>query len=163
MVDKSTKAIGQGVGIAIGIVVLLLLASTVLPVGLNELNGTSTSTFNQSEGETVQVTGPLNGTLDNVSDTDSTIDVTVNDTELSETRSITNLGEGQNETVTIDGEDITVTNNEVISATNAEVEYQYPKSYGWSGGAQSIFGIFDLLLVLIILLMGAGWAVKASP
>ena len=152
------ERIGQGLAVVIAVTVVGLLIAFLMPVVIGQFNGTMAETYGQTEGETTQLTGNLNGTLD-AADLTTGINVTVMDGANS--ASITELAEGNNETVQIDGEDITVYNRNVTSATNATVEYEWPNTYGWDGGTVAMFTILPLLLILTVFLFVAFIGIKA--
>lgn len=150
-----------GVVVVLGLTLIGLLTALVLPVAIGGLNQPSTETLNQSEGQTVELSGTLNATLDSATTgSPGTIDVTVNHTDGG-SASVTGLGAGSNETVTVGGEDVTVHNNEVTSGSSAEVTYEYPKTSGLSPGAAALYDNLGLIIVLVLFLTVIGWAVGA--
>ncbi|WP_292484122.1 hypothetical protein [Methanohalobium sp.] len=149
---------GRALGVVLVVAVIALLLAFMMPVAISSFYSDSSVTFDQTEGETVTLTHDLNATLDNVSDSQNTIDVTVyNDVDSA---SITALSEGANQTVTVDGNDITVYNDNITSPSNATVTYEYPKTYGWSGGVTTLFGVLPLMILLTAFLFILGYAVS---
>ncbi len=155
----ASEKISQGLGVVLAVTIVGLLVATLMPVAIAQFNGTQSATFDQTEGETVQITADLNGTLDAVDDATNTINVTVYNDDG--TASVKDLSEGSNTTLDVAGTNVTVYNQNVTSATNATVEYEYPNTYGWDSGTVALFTVIPLLLVLAIFLFVAMFAVRA--
>lgn len=155
------KKVVLGVMLVVGILLVGLLSAYLIPIMVGAFqDDISSDTYNQTEGETIAVTGDINATLDSVDDTEDTIDVTVDATDSGESSQITDLGEGSNETVTVNDADVDVTNNEVTSAESASVTYEYPQGYSWSAGTLALYVILPLLFILSVALFVVGWAVS---
>lgn len=146
---------GRGLAVIIAATILVLLVSTVLASGIGAFNDGETSSFEQDEGQTVQLAGALEATVDSVDDTNGDATITVEDTDLDESDTVT-VSEEETETAVVDGEDIDVTVDE-ISGSTVSVEYNWPTDYNWSGGASSIFQFLDLIVVLTVILLLIGW------
>lgn len=159
MDTKGQIDIGQSITFVVGIAVVVLLIAFLLPSAMGAFYDGSERTYNQSVGETVTLTGNLNATLDSVDDVAGEINVTVADG--TESQSLTNIAEGANATATINGDDIVVTNENVTSASSAEVNYAYPSTYGWGDGPTSLFNILPLLILLAAFLFIVGIAISA--
>lgn len=142
--------------------VAAIIAAFLLPIGVGEINANENLNITQNESETVTLQGPVDATLDSVDDVANEINLTVNDTSTAGSAQITNLGVGASETVTVSGSEVNVTNHEVIDATTAQVEYDYEKSLGWSGGADSLWGILDMIIVLGLFLFFVGVALASA-
>lgn len=139
-----------------------LITAFVLPVGIDAVVDDSTVTVNQTEAETIEVTEGLNATLDDVDDGNGDIDVTLNATDPGAgSATLTNISTGDNKTATLEGETITVTNEKKLSNTNAEVTYAHPPDYAWSGGAQALWGILDVIIVLAVFMLLVGISLRA--
>lgn len=151
--------VGDGLGTIVGAVVIMLLLSTVLATGIGAFNSPDDAMADQNTTESYTLTGNLTGTLDSVDDTAGTATVTVEDTDINESQTVT-VDEGSNETATIGGEDIVVT-AETVNTDSASLTYEWPQDYGWSDGASSIFGILDLIVVLTAFLIMIGLAMRS--
>lgn len=148
--------------LVVALTVGALITAFILPIGIDAVVEDSTLTVNQTEAETIEVTEGLNATLDDVDDSTSDIDVTLNATAPGAgSATLTNISPGANATATLEGETITVTNDKNISNTNAEVTYAYPPDYGWSGGAQALWGILDVIIVLAVFMILVGIAMRS--
>lgn len=156
MAKISTRA---GIGIVIALAVIALLMAFLVPVGINSIEGTDSTSLNMTEGQTYTVQQPLNATLDNT--TDTTVDLTLTDTESGDTQTITGLSEGTNTTVTLNGENITVENTDSYSGY-AIVKFEYPQDYGWSDSAKALWGILPIIIILVAILFILGMGLKAT-
>lgn len=150
---SNSKFMNKGVGIAVGLLVVGLLAAFLLPTVISPYNDNATTTISQNEDTTYTVTSVVTTNVTNVNETAKEIDVTLKDTDSGTTKSITGLSEGSNSTVTLTDGDITVTNQASSEAGNATVKYEYPNDYGWNGGTKSIYGTLPLFFVLGMVLL----------
>jgi cobalamin biosynthesis Mg chelatase CobN len=133
------------VTIAVGIIV----ASVLIPVAIDEIEGDTTTTFTQDTSTTYEVNGELNSTVTATTDgSDATVEL--NDTRTAGTTSNT-INVGSTTTYSLQGGDVNVT---VDSATSsgATVTYEYAKDYAYSDGASSLWGILGLAIVLGVML-----------
>lgn len=146
----SNKFVNQGVAIAVGILVVGILVAFTLPIAINGMTDADSNTFNQSVGETVEVTNNLNAALDSSNATTGDITVTLNDTDVNSAKTLT-VSQGQNSTVSMPDGDVTVYNQEA-RANSADIKYEYPKDYGWNNSSSSLYGLLPLFFVLAILL-----------
>jgi len=152
------KKVNSGVGIVVMLVVVLIVTSFVLvPVGLASLQGTSTDTLNQSVGETVEVTGNVNATLDSTSLTSpESATITLNDTDTADSTTKT-INNGTSETYSLQGGDINVSVENVESGY-AISSYEYSTRHNLGGGTSTLIGIVGLVgvLALVLLFIGVG-------
>lgn len=149
------KYVGAAVMISIG----MLVIAAVLAPAFGMMYGPDDRTLTQEEGETYSVTGPLTTNATTVDDVNGDVTIELEDTKADVTQTVT-VSNDTSETVTINGEDINVTVNNIADSTTAEVHYVYPSDYGWQEGTSSIFFILPLLGILVILAAFAGWAMK---
>lgn len=147
--------VGKGLTVIISATIVLMLVGTVLASGIGAFNSPDDAMVEQNTTESYTLVGNLTGTLDSVDDTAGTATVTVEDTDVGESQTVT-IDEGTNETVTIDGEDVTVTAN-TVNTDSAELTYEWPNTYSWADGASALFGILDLITMLIVFLLLVGW------
>lgn len=149
----------------IALVVALLIGSVMaafmLPIGVDAIVDDKSKTFTQNESETVVVTGSLNATLTDVDDTSDDITVDLNDSDA-DSATLSGISVGDNATATVNGETITVTNEENVDTSTAKVTYEYPSDYNWGSGAKALWGILDVILVLAMFLMFVGVALGAA-
>lgn len=163
--DRRAQSMRSGVSLAVAVLVVAIMVAVTMPVALNNLSEPASTSFTGvSEGNTVDVAAGLNATLDNVtnSTSPSTINVTVTDTDTGSTSSVTNLDEGNSSTVTLEGEDINVTNDNVSDGSTADFTVAYPIGYGWGSGAKSMFDLIPLFLMLAIVIFFVGIAMRAK-
>lgn len=151
--DRAQMSLGgsasKAVGLVVGLAVLALLAAFLMPVGLNALYADSTSTLNQNVSDTYEVNGQLESTVTAVTDgADATIEL--NDTRTAGTTSNT-INVGSNATYSLSGGDVVVTVTEA-GTDYAVAEYEYSRDYAFSDGAQGLWSIIGLALVLIVFL-----------
>lgn len=158
----------SGAKTAVALVIILavgtLIGAIMLPVGLDAIVDDNSVAFTDvSEGDENEViSGSLNVTLDNVNDTasPSDISVTMTDVDSGNTLSLTNVSTSQNGT--LEGETLTVQLDNVDSATQADFTVLHPVDYAWSSGAQSLWDILDVIMVLAVFLLFIGVALKAA-
>lgn len=148
MVDFTSR----GTQIAIGVLVMGLLTAFLLPAAISPIAEDRTATIQHTTGNTSEVTGTLEATVTNVDTTNNAITVELADKTSNNTATVSALNEGANQTVTLSGEEITVHNDKITSSNSATVTYTYPETFGWGGGATSLYYILPIFFVLAILL-----------
>jgi len=147
----------SGVGFIIGAIVVMLLAAFILPTAIGSFENPESRTVTQEEGEVIKLAPTLNATLNDVDDGDSSINVTLGDTETNETVSATSIALEANETVTINTREVTINNTANVNTSTATIRYEYPADYSWDGGASSMFGLLGLLFALVAFMLIIGW------
>jgi len=158
MAHEIGNKVNSGVGVVVMLVMVIIITSFVLvPVGLASLQGTSTDTVNQSVGETVEVTGNVNATLESTSlASPENATITLNDTDTSSSTTKT-IDNGTSETYSLEGGDINVSVENVESGY-AVSSYEYSTRYNLGGGASALLGVVGLVgvLSLVLLFIGVG-------
>lgn len=149
----------EALAAVVGVVLLAVIVAFILAPALGQMNAGESQTYTQSEGETVYP-DEYGGTIDNVSMLSNEVTVTVRDNETGDSSTIT-LAEGENATLTIDGHDVTVTHVEYIDDTTARIRYEHEHTYGWEDGPKSLWGILDLLMVIVVVILSLGWILAA--
>ena len=134
----------KAVGLVVTLLVASLLGAVLLPTAINAMSGAEEFTATQDVDETVELQPGLNATVTGVTDgTSATYTIEAGgDSVTGETVSV-----GSNTTVTVDGTDVTISPSEATS-TSATTTYEYDGTYGWGGGASSLWAILPVLLVL---------------
>lgn len=158
---NNKQKIRGAVGIILALVVAGVLIGYILPIGIGAVNEPIQSTQTQDIGETYNVSSNLDSEVTSVTDgTSATVALT--DTEAGETQSQT-VNVSENGTYNLPGGDVTVTVNNATSGTpsTAELTYQVPSDFGWSSGAQSVYGLIPLFLILAPLVVIVGWSMDA--
>lgn len=155
-----SKFMDNGVEIAIGVLVFGILVAFLLPISIGGMAENNSDEYNQTAGNTIEITSHLEGTVNTVDNTNGNIDVTLNDTKENIQKTVT-IGEGTNTTVSMPDGDIIVHNHEQFT-DSARVEYEYPQEYGWSGGASALWGLLPLFFVLTIVLFVVAKARKSG-
>lgn len=137
--------------VALGLFVMLI--AFAIPPAITASTSTATDTFELDEGETTTVTNELDVTLNE--STGSTATVVFQDTETGVTESVT-LNESETSTITLKGENVTVTLDE-STQNSAQITVDYSPRYGWDDGAKTVAGHLDVILALLafVLLLGA--------
>lgn len=160
--NRANSSAFSAVALVVALMVGAIVAAFMLPIGIDALVEDSSTSVTQNQGETVNVTANLNSTLDDVDDTQNEINVTLRDSDSGETQTLQNIAEGSNKSTTINGETVTVANDNVSDATTADITYEYPPEYGWGSGAKSLWAILDVIIVLAMFLMFIAVALGAS-
>lgn len=142
MVDanKATKLV-------VGIFVAGIMAAFLLPIAIGAVAGPGELTATQDVDETVELKPGLESNVTAVTaGTSATYEVTAGGDTATTTVNV-----DANDTVTVDGAGVTISPTNVTS-TNATTTYEYPKTYGWGGGAGALWAIIPVILVLAIFL-----------
>lgn len=148
------------IAVIVAVAVAAIASGTVLPVGINALVDDVVTTETQDTGESVQLEATLNATLDSTDTSGSPDNATYTLTD-STGNSVTNtVDNGSTTTFSLNDGDVDVSPQDVNSGS-ATTQYSYAKDFGWSGGAKSLWGIIDLVVVLAVLLLMLGIAMKA--
>lgn len=150
----------KGVVMVVGILVVAIMFSYLLPVAIDGMTEDETNTLNMSvAGNSQEVTANLEANLteiDQTADPDE-IHVDLNDTSPSgNSATLNDIGVGSNKTATMTDGDVTVHNVEVHDSGNASVRFSYPQDYGWSDGSSSLWGLIPLMVVMTALLLVIG-------
>lgn len=159
--DNRAQVGGQAkkaVGIIVGVTVLALMAAFLAPVALNEINGDTTVTVTQNTSETVEINAELNATLDSVDTTNDSGTYILEADNQSITKTVSN---GSTATFSFDRGDVNVTVNDV-STGEATADFSYPHDFPYSDGAQGLWDLVGLVLVLGILIFAIGIGLKAT-
>lgn len=156
------------IGLVVALTVASIMAAFLLPIGIDAMvDDTDVSFTGVAEGETNEViSGSLNVTLDTINDTSNNnvdINVTLTDVDSGNTLVLTNINEGASANGTLEGQTLTVTNDAVAAdETTADFTVSHPIQYAWSDGAQALWAILDVILVLALFLMLIGMALAAA-
>lgn len=147
------------VGLVVALTVGGLMASFLLPIGIDALNGDDAVTLDQQVSDGFDSVGSgIEADLTSTDATNSTASYNV--TYDGDYQSVT-VSEGSSSTVTVGGEDVTVS-PQSISTGSATTEYTFSSTIGWSSGAVALWGILDVILVLAVFLFFIGVALAAS-
>lgn len=101
-----------------------------------------------NEGETADSGDDLRVTLDVVDQGNDTVTVTLTDAETNESNT-TPVAEGQNETVTISEETVTVTLRSIDDPSTASLTVSYSPMFGWAEPAKTLALNLDTLLAAL--------------
>jgi len=141
----------------VGIVVASIVGAVMVPVAIDSIEGDETNTLTQDTSTVYEVDAELNSTVTATSDgSDATVEL--NDTRTAGTTSQT-ISVGSNATYDLQGGTVTVTVDSATT-TGATVTYEYPRDYSYSSGAQSLWGILGLVIVLAMFLLVLGRALQ---
>lgn len=154
--DMASKVMGA----ILAVVIAGILIGYVFPIGLDAANEDPSVNITQDVDTDYRVTGEVVSNVTNVSA--SGADLTLNDTDTTESTSYTDLSAGDTKTVSWQGGEITL---EIISvdtgADTAEVKYDYPQDYGWSDGESQLFDILPIFLILVPLGVLAAYVMRS--
>jgi cobalamin biosynthesis Mg chelatase CobN len=143
----------KAVALVIGLVVVALLASYLMPIALDALNSDTSVTTNQTTSTETEINAELNSTVTaTTAGTDATIELTSDNTTTSKTIAV-----GSNSTYSFDRGDVTVSVSEAQTGY-AVATYDYPKDFSYSSGAQAMWGILGLIVILAVFLFVLGIA-----
>lgn len=153
------RTAGIAVGLIVGLGVLALVTAFLLPVGISEIVDDEQYTVTQDVGETANVTPNLDATLDSVNESASPANATytLQGPDSSASHIVDN---GSTQDFALDGGTVTV-GVEDVTSSSATANYTVPKDFGWSGGASSIWFVLDIAVILAVMLLALGIALKA--
>lgn len=135
--------------LVVGLLVAAVIGAVMIPVAIDSIEGDETNTLAQDTGTVYDVNGELTSTVtDTTAGTSATVEL--NDTRTAGTTSNT-VSVDSTTTYAMDGGDVNVTVDEA-NAGNATVSYAYDRDYAYSDGAQSLWGILGLAIVLALVL-----------
>lgn len=149
---KSTMVIALVVSLAVG----ALAASIMMPIGVNALMDDRSTTLNQSVGDTNDITSGLNVTLDSADGTNATYTLETD----TDSDSVT-VAQGNSQNATLEGYEVTVSPSDV-GTSYSEATFDYPPQIGYSDGAQALWGILDVIMILAVFLLFIGVALSAA-
>lgn len=131
--------------VVVAVFVVGIIAASLMPVVIGEVTSTTT-TLEQTEGNTYQVATDIESTIDSIETGTATVTVTTSDG--SDTVSVS---EGDTATASIAGNDIDVTATEV-GTTTATIQYEYAVSVGLGGAIGSMWSILPFFIILPVFL-----------
>lgn len=143
--------------LVVSIVVAAIIGSVMVPVAIDSIEGDETTTLTQDTSTTYEVNGVLNSTVTATTDGASAT-VELNDTRTAGTTSNT-VSVGSTTSYNLQGGTVNVTVDSA-TGTGATVTYDYPRDYAYSSGAQSLWGILGLVIVLAMFLLVLGRALQ---
>lgn len=149
---------GKAVALVITLTVFALLGAVLAPVAINQIENPTNETIQQDTGETVELNGDLNTTLDSTTaGTSATYTLQTSDESITNTVNV-----GSNTTYSFNEGDVVVGVTESTS-DNATAYYEYPKDFAYSDGASSLWGLLGLAIVLALMLYSIRQAMAAAP
>lgn len=143
----------SGVQLAVAVAVIAIVAAFLAPVAINEINGTNSATITQNVTATTNPTAELNATLDSIG-TGGTTDNATYTLEADGVSTTKTIDNGTTATFSFDRGDVNVTVNDVDGVNNAATsEFEYNNDFSYSDGAQSLWELLGLMIVLGIFLV----------
>ncbi len=144
-----------GMSAAFGMIFLILGVSVVIPGVIVNLESPQQRSFDQDVNERVVITGDVSSRVTQISNQQE-VNVSMFDRKTGEFNSTGQLSPGENTTIRLDGENITVTLTDVFGQETAVVEYVYPLYVGWPDGADLVVKESPLIILLsaVIMLIG---------
>lgn len=145
----------DGISAALGMIFLVLGLSVVVPGVILNLENPQTNTFQQDESERTVITGDVSSTITEITNQDE-VNISILDRKSGEFNSTGQLMPGDNATVAIAGQNITVTLVDVFDTQEAAVTYTYPLYIGWPDGSSEIVKSSPQIILLagIVMLIG---------
>lgn len=145
---------------ALALGVLVLAVAVFMPTLINSTEGDATTTFELEAGDTNNPTEKLQieaESLQNTTNgTNATLTVRSLDTLNESTQTIP---EGNNSVYTIDGENVTIFNDAMITEGGTEtvrITAVYNPKFGWNDGARTFFSNMGIILALLaFIILGA--------
>jgi hypothetical protein len=140
------------VGLVVALAIMGILAAFLLPVAMNVFYGDVGSSYNATVGDTTELNGELNATVDSITaGTSATITL---ETDAKSVQKTVNVGE--NATYSFDRGDVTV-GVEKAGTDGSANDYavynaDYPRDFAYSDGASSLWTIIPVIVVLALLL-----------
>ncbi len=152
---QNNMNVGRGVLLLIGIVLLAIVSSFIVPQVVEGEDAIRTDTIDMTEGEVYELTSGLDAIATLIDgNPDKQVNVTVVSTETGDSAQTGVLNEGESASITIDGETVTVTNILVSGGNLATVTFQYPAVFAWGQATTALYGSLGLgLLGMIVLYM----------
>lgn len=162
------------------IIAMAFLVALLMPVGLHAIADTKTTktvtntergqlTTTQDEEETINLSSTLTANTTNIQDPvlldNPSVDVKITNTTTGN-NTTQRVDEGQTLNITVDGENVTTTVNDVINETTADMTYDYPKKVDsekqiWSTDTERLYGLLDLIIVAVTVATTFGLYVRA--
>lgn len=137
---------------ALALSVLSLAAALFVPVFIDATGTNSVDSAELSEGQTANITDRLSVTADVIDTTSNTANYTLRNEDTLNTTT-TSLGIGSNETVSLSGENITVTHDRITSDNTTVVTLDYSPMFGWNDSARTFIQNMDIVLAALAILM----------
>lgn len=166
MPDIGKREMTALIGVIVAITFGGIIISALLPVGINQIN--EDDTYNQTlvEGtETEIINGKLNATVTSSSTTTSPDQATIELKNVVDDNTASNtVQNGTTTSYTLDGETINVSVTDVdstVSPNETTTSITVPPDFGWSDTSKTIWALFPLFFVLVVLLVVIGWAMRA--
>lgn len=146
----------NGFQAGIGMVLILLAVSIIVPSLFLATETPQTNTFEQRELVRETLTGEVSTEVIQVTNQEEANITVLNRRDGSIANSGT-LAEGENTTVMISGEQINIELVSVVDPENVLVRYTYPLYLGWPSGAETIIkNITDIIILsTVIMLIGS--------
>lgn len=137
-------------GLALGLFVLL--AAFAIPPAIDATNNRDSSVHLIDVDETVEVTPGLEVTVEDSTNSQSTLLFTDVDSGLTHN---TTIQEGATQNFTLDNEFVEVTLQDATNA-DAQIRLEYAHTYGWAPGAKTLAEQMDVVLVLFAFVVVLG-------
>lgn len=148
----------RAIALVVGLSVLALMAAFLLPVAMDGLYSDQTVELNQTTSTEYEVNSQLTSTV-TAATAGADASIELNDTRTASTTSNT-INVGENTTYSLEGGDVVVTVTEA-ETDYAVADYEYAKDYTYSDGAQGLWGIIGLAIILAVILFAIKQATDA--
>lgn len=147
----------KNLSLLIGSILIIFSLAFFIPISFIALESPDTVSITQNEGEQVVLSANILTTATSISSSgQGSVNITVIDEDTGNTDSTGELLEGDSTDISINGDTITVTNEDVIDSNTALISYEYPLFIGWPDGAKTIVENIQFLIMFtaILLLIG---------
>lgn len=142
---------------ALAIGVFVSMAAFVGAPMIQATNTDVSHTFEIAENETETLDSSVQVKAQDVNATSGNVTLRYRDVATDQTVTDT-IGEGNQSTISLAGENVTTTNEEITGADTARLTVRFAPTYGWDDGSKSLADRFDVLIALILfvlVMMGA--------
>jgi len=146
-----------GVVAITGMILVILSVALLVPAIGASLESPQTLVLTQMESERVALTGSISTEAVSIEGGgNAAINISLVDESTGETRTTGSIAEGDSVTVSFADGDITVTNIDVVSNSEAIIEYNFPTFIGYPANASIFFENIVLFMVVSTFMLLAG-------
>lgn len=128
----------------IGLVIALFAPSAIDPV-INDVSQTE----NMTEGETVELTDTLSLTLNDVDQGSGDANATYRAVRTQNTTFVS-LNTSESKQVQLEGDNLTLTLDEIESNSDAILTASYPPVFGWDSGPRTFVENLDIIMMILV-------------
>lgn len=147
----------KNLSLLIGSILIIFSLAFFIPISFVALESPENVSITQTEGEQTVISANIISTLTNVDTSgQGSINVTVLNEDTGNSDSTGELPQGSSIDISIGGNTITVTNENIINSNTALISYEYPLFIGWPNGAKTIVENMQFLIIFTAILFMIG-------